>query len=782
MGPVSSENEEQQENIPKMLCQLDNHLACVNCVRWSVNGKLLASAGDDKVIMIWQFARYNGPGCSTFGGPTNVEQWRCVNTLRGHAGDILDLNWSPGDNWLASCSVDNSVIIWNAQKWPEIVVTLRGHTGLVKGIAWDPIGKYISSQSDDKSLRIWRTSDWSEETVITEPFTECGGTTHVLRLNWSPDGQFLVSAHAMNNLGSVAQIIERQGWVTSRDFVGHRKAVTCVRFNPNILTKNNENGKVQKFCCTAIGSRDRSLSVWLTSLKRPLVVIHDLFSNSVLDLSWSQNGTQLLVCSWDGSVAYVEFDEKEIGLKLSSEELVKFKQKLYGKALQVDETATVLIEDPELLKVRDEQQKEKQQNGQLNGSSESCKLLDSNNASRSNASSNQMLKGPTDKQIETLLPDGRRRITPLYIPPPIDLGGTPLPFTAQPTTFSSSSEPRTKIQIERRDESNSKSLTKSSTPLVNSSEKHNLTKALPNVDITPIPLCDPEPKEGHKNRERIDTAKRKLPSTEALPAAKRKPGRPPITQKEHKNQQHLTSDQLTPAPTQEKRKVEGRTLPSSSVHLPPLKMDKYFSCSISKISTDVGEKHIYLEVENNINSTVLSALRLNENEDRKWEVLVSGKFIGIATSESLISAACDDYTISVFTVNTGRRLFSPIALNSYVARLTCFGNYVMALTTKGALWLWNFETNEVIVKSESLLPLFAGANPSEISILNTGITSNGAPMVSLSSGKSFIFNKKLGTWTLIANSSDILSACSDHKPTSFEPSTLPLTAIQSQHK
>jgi hypothetical protein len=47
-------------------------------------------------------------------------------------------------------------------------------------------------------------------------------------MGWSPDGQYLVSAHAMNGGGPTAQIIERDGWVTDKDFVGHRKAITCV--------------------------------------------------------------------------------------------------------------------------------------------------------------------------------------------------------------------------------------------------------------------------------------------------------------------------------------------------------------------------------------------------------------------------------------------------------------------------------------------------------------------------------------------------------------------------
>lgn len=297
--------------------------ACVNCVRWSANG-LLASGGDDKVIMIWRLSNSGGGGSSMFGSKPSVENWRCIATLRCHEGDILDLAWAPHSPWLASASVDNSVIVWDATKFPAIVAILKGHTGMVKGVTWDPVGKYLATQSDDRTLRVWRTADWGDTALISEPFDECGGTTHVLRLSWSPDGQYLVSAHAMNGGGPTAQIIERDGWTQDKDFVGHRKAVTCVRFNGNILQKNQPGStKPQQYCCVAIGSRDRSLSVWLTSLKRPLVVINELFTHSVLDLSWSPCGLRLAACSWDGTVAFVQFTEKELGQPLDPAEQVK---------------------------------------------------------------------------------------------------------------------------------------------------------------------------------------------------------------------------------------------------------------------------------------------------------------------------------------------------------------------------------------------------------------------------------------------------------------------------
>ncbi|CAI9565441.1 unnamed protein product [Staurois parvus] len=432
MPPVVKEEDEKNESIPKMLCQMDNHLACVNCVRWSNNGAYLASGGDDKLIMVWKKSGYIGPS-TVFGSSSklaNVEQWRCLTILRNHSGDVMDVAWSPHDAWLASCSVDNTVVIWNALKFPEIIATLRGHSGLVKGLTWDPVGKYIASQADDHSLKVWRTMDWQLETSITKPFDECGGTTHVLRLSWSPDGHYLVSAHAMNNSGPTAQIIERDGWKTNMDFVGHRKAVTVVKFNPKIFKKKQKNGSSNKascpYCCCAVGSKDRSLSVWLTCLKRPLVVIHDLFDKSIMDISWTLNGLGILVCSMDGSVAYLDFSQDELGDPLSEEEKNNIHQSTYGKSLAIttgSQISNTIIENPEMLKFQQRQQA--QQDGE-HGAAVHRETQAPKVASMVNGESlEDIRKNLLKKQVETRTADGRRRITPLCIAQ-LDTGSSPL--------------------------------------------------------------------------------------------------------------------------------------------------------------------------------------------------------------------------------------------------------------------------------------------------------------------------------------------------------------------
>lgn len=834
MAPIVSIRDEEKKDVLKKLCQMDNHLACINCVRWSNHGKYLASAGDDKNLMVWQLAGRNYNHAANHQAQSsvyesgNVEQWRCIATLNGHNGDILDLAWSTNDDHLASCSVDNMIIIWDANNFPQMIKKITGHTGLVKGVSWDPAGKYLASQSDDKTVRIWRTSDWGEEIIIKKPFKECGGTTHVLRLGWSPDGQTLVSAHAMNNCGSVAQIIERDGWKTQRDLVGHRKAVTCVRFNPSLLhtinrpkktaeknsnplphsaTSSNHNSvggssnnssksanpvlngtaskagtniskpasivnKTVKYCCIAVGSRDRSISIWLTNQPRPLIVTHDLFESSVLDISWSRDGYRLLACSQDGTVAAMLFSASEIGQKLTKDERQAHLQKLYGKSIISNPTTskTIVAEDPELIRAQVEQQNQQINREMLDHLSSHSNSISQNgyNGCESNTSMSGMSKGPTDRQIETLLPGGKRRITPLYIQPSIPFNST------SSITFSSSKEAKTKIVIE----------TTTSTP----------------IPQTPTPSFNPTT---------------------------------PIKNNTTTNvSQSIRKEQIIPR-TQQKT-------------LAPSRLDK---ATVFRVRNLEG-KELVLEAENDTNSAKLSELRLmDETNNKIWDVLLSSRINSVIATEILAAASCIDSSLHLFELQSGRRLVPPMVLDSPVAHIAAEKSHILIITACANMWLWDLDKNKVRIKGESvssiLSPQVSSTNVNEkpaqattksasksgdksaksgggggsgggvggddyqangnldhsdIEILSCSLTTNYQPLVLLSTGRAFIFDHNLHCWLLISDTNDSITRWSSCKPSltamkrfliqkKVNPAnecismgkSLPLASLQSQH-
>uniref|UniRef100_A0A8C7CK37 Protein HIRA n=1 Tax=Oncorhynchus kisutch TaxID=8019 RepID=A0A8C7CK37_ONCKI len=723
MAPVLREEDEKNVNIPKMLCQMDNHLACVNCVRWSNTGLYLASGGDDKLVMVWKRAAFIGPS-TVFGSSSklaNVEQWRCVTILRNHTGDVMDVAWSPHDVWLASCSVDNTIVIWNARKFPEIVASLKGHTGLVKGLTWDPVGKYIASQADDHSLKVWRTMDWQQETNITKPFNECGGTTHVLRLSWSPDGQYLVSAHAMNNSGPTAQIIERDGWKTNMDFVGHRKAVTVVKFNPKIFKKKQRNGSSPKpscpYCCCAVGSKDRSLSVWLTSLKRPLVVIHDLFDKSIMDISWTLNGLGILVCSMDGTVAYLNFSQDELGDPLNEDEKNAIHQNIYGKSLAITTEAqlsTTIIENPEMLKYQQERQRAEQANHRMTHEAQAHKLTSVVNGESLEDIRKNLLK----KQVETRTADGRRRITPLCIAQ-LDTG-----------PFSSSSLNGSNLLLTTS--------TKMEPMKALDSRFTERSKVMPGVTISMFNVCLESPfyLTGYV---RVFSSNYKVGTF---------------------YQGHFLfllspTAHLQATPSSEKEPCCVVAIPVAVLKLPTPTPQKAFTLQVST------EPPVYLEVENDVSAVSgakLSQLRCSR-EGREWDTLLPSRVITAAGSSDVVAVACEDRMLSVFSA-CGRRLLPAILLPAPMSALHCAGFYVMALTACATLSVWDVQKQSAVVKNESLQTILSGT---ECTVSQSLLTQQGVPVIGLSNGKSYCFNSSLETWNLIADKQDSLVQCADFK-------------------
>lgn len=92
--------------------------------------------------------------------------------------------------------------------------------------------KFNENSSDDNPIK--------PTAVIKKPFLKASGVTQFLRLSWSPNGQFIISAHASNNTAPVAKLIERNSWKFQNDCVGHRAAICSVSCNPNLYL-NSQN-------------------------------------------------------------------------------------------------------------------------------------------------------------------------------------------------------------------------------------------------------------------------------------------------------------------------------------------------------------------------------------------------------------------------------------------------------------------------------------------------------------------------------------------------------------
>ncbi|TEB32730.1 WD40 repeat-like protein [Coprinellus micaceus] len=144
------------------LATLSRHSAAVNVVRWSPNGDVIASAGDDGMIIIW--APSSSPQPSTYGSDLSPEDllhekeyWKPRITFRCSQMQVYDLAWSPTGEYVIAGSTDNTARVFSVLDG-KCVWEIAEHSHYVQGVAWDPLNEYVATQSSDRSMHIYRIS------------------------------------------------------------------------------------------------------------------------------------------------------------------------------------------------------------------------------------------------------------------------------------------------------------------------------------------------------------------------------------------------------------------------------------------------------------------------------------------------------------------------------------------------------------------------------------------------------------------------------------------------
>ena len=152
---LSNRSLEMVEDRPKCvyLCSLNGHEKAVNAVRFSPDGRLLATGGDDGTLLIW--AR----DTSSEKPPSTDEEAKEVWKIESRVGlptDVFDISWSTLGTELVVASTDNRCTMYALSK-TGITKTaeLSSHSKYVQGVAWDPMNEYIASSSNDKSVRVY---------------------------------------------------------------------------------------------------------------------------------------------------------------------------------------------------------------------------------------------------------------------------------------------------------------------------------------------------------------------------------------------------------------------------------------------------------------------------------------------------------------------------------------------------------------------------------------------------------------------------------------------------
>ncbi|KAI0010603.1 WD40 repeat-like protein [Xylariaceae sp. FL0662B] len=153
-----TDDDKDEEKDWELIVVLDGPDSEVKSVAFSPTGQYLAKCSRDKSVWVWEDV-----------GAESDDEWETLAVLNEHEGDVKAVAWCPETNRsgrgryssdvLASASYDNTVRIWREDSDGEwvCVAVLEGHEGTVWGLQWEP---------RPKGQRFPRLMTWSADCSI----------------------------------------------------------------------------------------------------------------------------------------------------------------------------------------------------------------------------------------------------------------------------------------------------------------------------------------------------------------------------------------------------------------------------------------------------------------------------------------------------------------------------------------------------------------------------------------------------------------------------------------
>ncbi|RYO85616.1 hypothetical protein DL762_002206 [Monosporascus cannonballus] len=779
--------EDRSYTKPKQLCHMSHHLGTIHSVRFSPNGRYLASGADDKLICIYQLES-GPPTIATFGTnePPPVENWKTYKRLVGHDNDVQDLAWSYDGSVLVSVGLDSKIVVWSGHTFEKLKV-LSIHQSHVKGITFDPANKFFATASDDRTIKIFRftspapnatqhdmVNNFHLETTISAPFKSSPLTTYFRRCSWSPDGNHIAAANAVNGPVSSVAIIERSRWDSEINLIGHEGPTEVCMFSPRLFhtKKPAENGMTNGHSSggslvTVIASagQDKTLSIWNTNTSRPVVILQDLAAKSVSDLAWTPDGQTLFASSLDGGIVCAKFETGELGWVANLEETDKALSK-YGTSRK----AMAIAEDVDGLQLENHSKEGERKgaesrmgalmggfhplpkdgtpttNGAKTGTATPNPIPASGQA-ETEAEKEKVAPAPepesADKTVQrvnelksrvTITKDGKKRVAPMLISSS-GTGQSSLPQTQLVGSNSSKTAqndvPQTILDLSK--------------PYDGLPEGGLAAMLLGNKRKAAVFEGDGDEEQSNK-RQATNARAIMLNGVDGLETATLEPQRHGLVP---------TPEYLRPAVLNPSISVSQVRLAVPKVRshiLRPLERGVLLGDTTLEEASKVPE-NVILEAKNPPSVRDPSHITATKRGTLLWQDYLPRAVILVTGSKRFWAAACEDATIHTWTP-AGRRLINPMLLEAQPVILECRDWWLLCITAAGMCFVWNIHTMSSPHPPVSLGPVLDiaihslhphGAMPAP-GVTSAHLNSRGNVVVTLTNGDGYYYSPSMYSW------------------------------------
>ncbi|EDQ87147.1 uncharacterized protein MONBRDRAFT_27566 [Monosiga brevicollis MX1] len=183
------------------------HQGSIWAMRFSADGRLMATAGQDRLVRVWVVQEHfeamhakllketADPSFRTkdFGPASESDVFHPTPLLElhGHTADVLDVCWAPSEenHVLLSSSMDMTVRLWHLRRSSPVATFT--HSDFVTALAFHPKNEmYFLSGSLDGKLRLWNIM---QRKVVHEAEVTGGESNLVTAATFCKDGSYVVA-------------------------------------------------------------------------------------------------------------------------------------------------------------------------------------------------------------------------------------------------------------------------------------------------------------------------------------------------------------------------------------------------------------------------------------------------------------------------------------------------------------------------------------------------------------------------------------------------------------